>query len=92
MNAKHTPGSWHVGEGNPTIVYDAAGWAVGNAHVFHGRHAPGEAEANALVMAAAPDLLEALESAIAYAEDGTSLSDRELNEMRAAVRKARGQS
>jgi hypothetical protein len=56
MNTKHTFGPWHTG-GDGTIVYAPDGFAVANAVVFHGRHGDGEAEANARLMAAAPDLL-----------------------------------
>ncbi len=60
----HTPGPWHTGTGKAEIiVYATDGYAVADAKVYHGRHAEGEAEANARLIAAAPDLLAALKLA-----------------------------
>lgn len=67
MNKNYTPGPWHVG-GNGTIIYDAEGWGVANATVFHGRH-PGAAEANAHLIAAAPELLAALQEVVMLAQE-----------------------
>lgn len=61
--SKHTPGPWHVGKGEQAqIVYDEGGWAVANAVVFHRKHEPGSTLVNARLIAAAPDLLEALDT------------------------------
>lgn len=62
--SEFTKGPWHVGA-NGTIIYAADNYAVANAIVFHGHH-EGQMEANAQLIAAAPDLLEALESALPY--------------------------
>lgn len=67
-NPKHTPGPWHTG-GSGTIIYDAEGWGVANATVFHGRREPGQSVINARLIAAAPDLLEALQWAEARLEE-----------------------
>jgi len=57
---QHTPGPWHVGvKQAEKIIYDASGWAVANATVYHGEN---DAKANARLIAAAPDLLEALKT------------------------------
>lgn len=63
--SKHTPGPWHTG-GDGTIIYDADGWGIANATVFHGRQNPGAARANALLIAKAPDLRRALESLVLF--------------------------
>lgn len=62
MKASHTPGPWHLGlRQAEQIVYNAAGWAVANATVYHGKQDVEECKANARLIAAAPDLLAALE-------------------------------
>lgn len=57
----HTPGPWHVGGKGDSIVYatvDGGNYAVCNAVTFHGQ--PGfEDTANARLIAAAPELLDA---------------------------------
>ena len=64
MGAQHTPGPWHIG-GKPQspIIFGSDGFAVADATVFHGTFKEGQTEANANLIAAAPDLLEALETA-----------------------------
>lgn len=56
----YTPGPWHVGEHRNIIIYDSQGNAISNANTFHGKHQQGQADANARLIAAAPELLEAL--------------------------------
>jgi hypothetical protein len=59
-----TPGPWHTGDGKAeSIIYSPAGYAVGDARTHHGRSSTGEQEANARLIAAAPELFEALEDA-----------------------------
>ena len=62
MESKHTPGPWHVGGIADSIVYAADGFAVANANVYHNSHGPHETGANARLIAAAPDMLAALEA------------------------------
>lgn len=62
METKHTKGPWHTGGKDDRVIYAADGYAVGNANVFHSKH-EGDEEANARLMAAAPELLEALQYA-----------------------------
>ena len=56
----HTPGPWHVDKSLHRLVYDANGVGVGEA--WHGvnEREYEEEEANARLMAAAPNLLAAL--------------------------------
>jgi hypothetical protein len=62
MNTQHTPGPWHVGVRQAEkIVYDSTGWAVANATVYHGENDIEQVNANARLIAAAPDLLDALQ-------------------------------
>lgn len=61
--SKHTKGPWHVGGKDGTIVYAGDGYATASCAVFHGRFSNGEVEANARLIAAAPNMLEALHMA-----------------------------
>lgn len=67
---KFTPGPWHVGDTNRANqqVFDADSWNVASCTIPN--RPRGEAEANARLMAAAPDLYEALqECADSLADD-----------------------
>lgn len=100
MNTQHTPAPWHVGTGNGigsifpefgrtrlenggTTLYPIAqvnqGWSVA------------EDEANARLIAAAPDLLAALRNVIASyrANDPDSMANA-VNDAEAAIAKATG--
>lgn len=95
-DAKHTPGPWVQGcesiDPEWRIVTTSGGAIIANVN--------GADEANALLIAAAPDLLNALEQAIALVDDGTiniRPSDRDkffaaLTAWNSAIAKARGQS
>ena len=64
MTTKHTPGPWRTG-GLPQhapIVYAPDDYAICDTKTFHGRRSPEEAEANARLIAAAPDMLAALQA------------------------------
>jgi hypothetical protein len=64
-NTQHTPGPWHVGEGRASIiVYASDGYAIANAATYHPKER--DLEANARLIAAAPELLEAARSVAAY--------------------------
>lgn len=89
MSAKHTPGPWLV-EHDTDITGSEASPEIGCvgkvdiAHVYL-RAVPGKTEANARLIAAAPDLLEALR----VAEE--SVGDlKALEIVRAAIAKATG--
>lgn len=70
MNAKHTPGPWFVKYGN--AIYAADGYEIGVAYYAGNQHAnmddngleisrgKNQSEANASLIAAAPDLMEAI--------------------------------
>ena len=95
-NAKHTPGPWDTGE-DGWIVESAKGWAVSHAVVFRGKHGEGEDFANARLIAAAPDLLAALEeltrtaaSLVDYHDDPET--EAAIDVARAAIAKAKGEA
>lgn len=57
MSEKHTQRRLHTG-GDGTIIYDAQGWGVANATVYHGRQEPGTARENARRLVACWNLCE----------------------------------
>ncbi|MHC3750731.1 hypothetical protein ACYKDZ_17825 [Stutzerimonas stutzeri] len=98
---KHTPGPWLV-EGRTVYALNDDGYNRFSALV-QDAHTPGdELEANARLIAAAPDLLEAAELALEVAEgwihdqlDGTGIAGEalgKLDSVRAAIAKARGEA
>lgn len=73
MGTAHTPGPWHRGTGKAvSIIYAADGYAVASAEIYHGRHTAPVA-ANAALIAAAPDMLAALQAVIAA--DDANMAD-----------------
>ena len=101
---KHTPGPWtHEGQGDITGIEDN-GFGRGPVDVcsVYLRTVEGRHEANACLIAAAPDLLEAAQLALQIAEswihdqlDGTSSIDGallHLDPVRAAIARARGEA
>lgn len=84
-----------VGKGE-TIVADCSAYSNGNRGRGYRRASTrGEVEANARLIAAAPDLLEALQKVLAFAETPVSMSadhDGILAEVRAAIAKATGET
>jgi hypothetical protein len=89
--AKHTPGPWHAAQ---TTVYALHGHPLRNrfsASVQGGRRDDaewGELLANARLMAAAPELLEACRDALDAGNDGDWQSAEKV--LRAAIAKAEG--
>jgi hypothetical protein len=87
----HTPGPWHTIP-KPSRLCDGLipiGTTGETLLLSETRH--GNGEANALLAAAAPELLEALEALLVHLEDtGVDLNDCE-DECRAAIAKARGE-
>lgn len=71
--SKHTPGPWHVGNKYPADVYAArAGHAIARAV---NPQCDGECEANARLIAAAPELLEALNLAVKLLRENIDIAD-----------------
>lgn len=104
MTSKHTPGPWkHVGVGEHNRIVGPHGdslFLVGMYGQF-GRSGPlpnrathiasiVEEEANASLIAAAPDLLEALKSMVNYANLGAYERADAMKAARAAITKAKG--
>lgn len=95
--AKHTPGPWVIDhETRPAEVCCIYGTNHPNSFVYV-RGALGywsadrdENMANATLIAAAPELLEALRELLAEAEDGIATSPLARSKARAAIAKATG--
>lgn len=89
---KHTPGEWKLDRNRVLIpvIDDQAG---AEPHQFILQTNPGEAIANARLVSAAPDLLEALEEILADQETLAPAIRNEacLERARAAIQKARGE-
>lgn len=94
QTAQHTPGPWHLGTRPGPIVYGPQGEQVANMHVAMLEQ--GEHKANARLIAAAPDMLLALENLYARAfavMDKSATHDgiencKVLGDARAAIAKA----
>ena len=89
MNAKHTPGPWEaVDSMTVRTPLSAGGFMVADlpCHTPHG-----ERIANAKLIAAAPELLVALEAIVNAWEEGRAFSDKmnEIGKARAAIAKAK---
>jgi len=95
MTTSHTSGPWtHEGQGDITgIENDPASGCVGKVDVacVYLRTVPGKTEANARLIAAAPDLLTALEALADYVDERAGDNEcRPLENARAAIAKAEG--
>jgi len=94
--AGHTPGPWHVGVGgnfHENRVWTAAMRPVVNLCSFSGSPADccAVAQANGLLIAAAPDLLAALQQVLAAMEDQSPAAYAPAESVvRAAIAKATG--
>lgn len=72
---KHTPGPWIVDENNATIFANDSRWEDPTA-ICKVDTLPGEeTDANARLIAAAPELLEALESLLIYCQCSAHKAD-----------------
>lgn len=73
---KHTPGPWHIGVRQPNsdkFIYGQDGSEVANCDMLTNFHDVNLA--NARLIAAAPDMLEALEKAASILEDEYQTTD-----------------
>jgi hypothetical protein len=91
MTTKHTSGPWRIGrQDDEVVIVDAtSGPAICDVYGDHN----GERDANARLIVAAPDLLEALEQLLrAITDVTTSMEDLGYAEDQAvaAIKKARG--
>ena len=89
--AKHTPGpwAWHVDRPTDVISSEPCECSVATIDIGCGNRA--EQQANARLIAAAPELLEAGVRLTEEAKAGKGVSAEALNQMLDAIAKARGQ-
>jgi hypothetical protein len=98
MNAEHTPGPWsygQVGDDCFTLFFDDSGDGCGDGEVYISDAADDNSEANARLIAAAPDMLEALEGLLKNAPRPKSIRKDfsytlYLEAAKTAIAKARG--
>ena len=100
IKTKHTPGPWSINRAAATHVQDARERGIAACGGYYSTDAKlamadGEQEANARLIAAAPELLDALRGLLAARDSTTMGRERELYEewipkARAAVAKAEG--
>lgn len=101
MSAAHTPGPWPIertGDGKriivgPGLIEGPHGYDI--AEVYSDDCDPEEATANARLIAAAPELLEALEKLAAFADEVTGKVEPPLPALARAweaIAKARGEA
>jgi hypothetical protein len=96
-NAKHTPGPWSVGWNIEANLYqiDAPDGDSGDtapiADVWAHNALESECKANAALIAAAPDLLEALNAVMdSYQRGQMAIEHKVFNKMRVAIARAEG--
>jgi hypothetical protein len=95
--SKHTPGPWHLDFDEAiesTYVSISAAKHKSLAEVvwrFATEEQSPNLEANAHLIAAAPELLEALERLVANLNEGDFISNTRIDEARAALAKAKGE-
>lgn len=86
MNA-HTPGPWAQYEGDPLIIVDSYGASLGEMSAGSPNVSRSEQIANARLIAAAPELLDALRAVVSVADRKTV----EFDLAHAAIAKATGE-
>jgi hypothetical protein len=92
--SNHTPGPWAVGDrwgeqNGDAVFVSSGGFPVCAITGYHGRET---SEANARLIAAAPDLLVALKAALVFStdDDGAVWADSAIAKAEAAIARAEG--
>lgn len=88
---QHTKGPWYVKAGKSGYSIKASGMIMRQDKTIAIVPDKGGAQANAALIAAAPDLLEALKILIDAREEDRLADQEEYNRGRAAIAKAEGQ-
>lgn len=90
---KHTPGPWRVGDAGATVFGPPRETLPPRivANIDRRPIVPGEPRANAILIAAAPDLLAALEYIVAWSPDAEKWNaETARDKAAAAIAKAKG--
>jgi hypothetical protein len=85
--AKHTPGPWVINDQVDMLFIEADGAPVASVEVGEGPEEAEGAEADARLIAAAPDLLAELEDVLSAIQDDGEI---DADSVRASIAKARG--
>lgn len=93
----HTPGPWKIDYADTiTVREEAKNGRICSLYMLmpgnYGRRSPREVEANARLIAAAPDLLDACKEFVRKVESGEARSTRSYQQMKAAIAKAEGRA
>ena len=93
--SKHTLGPWEASEGYPSDIWHVDMPSRGYSVVVSRAEedwdmAAEEVEANARLMAASPELFDAVEHVLIASEDGGDMDDIDFNMLRKAFAKAKG--
>lgn len=90
MSTKHTPGPWSIHR--ERIIFAEDGYAIADVTTYHGKRQE-QTQANARLIAAAPELLGELKRAVAMIEEARSRGSKQIvpASMRAAIAKATGE-
>ena len=92
MGTKHTPGPWHVSKGRSVVWVKAGHQDVAGAYMGSYPARCGEQDlANARLIAAAPELLEALDRILNWPRVFDGLRAEDVAFARAAIAKATGE-
>jgi hypothetical protein len=94
MNAKHTPGPREFDDKHSSGFPLLCLYAADNRNPFHGSRSDDEQNANARLIAAAPELLDALKDCIQLMKldlEGLAFVQPELKKAMAAIEKATGE-
>jgi hypothetical protein len=95
MSAKHTPGPWEASITANSIgqrhIYDENNHPIAQTVHKDVEH-PERISANALLIAAAPELLDALQNLLGFGINGTIESQMAQDDARAAIAKATGET
>lgn len=90
----HTPGPWETGGVITRVVVWPNGWnaplCIADCHAKNAPKTEAERVANARLIAAAPDLLAALNQVLDASEDNGDMDDIDWDGIRAAIAKAKG--
>ena len=93
MAINHSPAPWKASktDDDEVFVFPTGPWSHAVARLY-ARKDEAERLANAALIAAAPELLEALECLLSFCPAETEVQDRKVLAARAALRKARGEA
>lgn len=93
MSAQHTPGPWVLKQFGGPQISGPNGYAVATMWgALSVRELAGQDAANARLIAAAPDLLEALEMMVAVSRSAPGFSAMVRKDAELAIAKARGEA